>query len=369
MIGSEAKNAVLDACKAVQDPLVSVGVLTYNQCNYIRLAIESILRQEVNFNYEIVIADDGSTDGTRDILLEYAEMYPQVIRLILQEENVGLVENSKCLKRACRGRYRATQEGDDYWIDSDRLQKQVDFLESNPDYVAVCGGLVPIDEHSSPCAFPWGGMDKTYKMPDSPEDYEKEDIENWKLPGHVGAWLAYNIFAFIDQETSEVYESYKFPGDRKTPLFTMTFGKVKVFPEKYMARRILMKSQTSHIKTLGQFAPTKVFFWAKETQRMDDEFTHLGLNMTEEMDKMFSVTFRELLRNPSKASMKACREVFRGSGAKFHYYCFIHKKIAQKMRKKVKAEGIKGLFKSGAKFFLKCLKKVFRINKSEKKPA
>jgi glycosyltransferase involved in cell wall biosynthesis len=115
-------------------PLLSVCLITYNHVNYIREAIDSILMQKVSFPWDIIIADDFSTDGTRDILLEYKEKYPDLIKLILQEKNVGAEKNWMDLITTPTSKYIAYFEGDDYWIDPYKLQKQVSFLENNENY-------------------------------------------------------------------------------------------------------------------------------------------------------------------------------------------------------------------------------------------
>jgi glycosyltransferase involved in cell wall biosynthesis len=115
-------------------PLLSVCLLTYNHVKYIKESIDSVLMQKVNFSWELIIADDFSTDGTRAILLEYKKKYPNLIKLILQEHNVGPLNNFKDLLNAPKSKYIAYFEGDDYWTDPYKLQRQVDFLEENPDY-------------------------------------------------------------------------------------------------------------------------------------------------------------------------------------------------------------------------------------------
>ena len=121
----------------MQSPLLSVCLITYNHVNYIRQAIESVLMQEVDFSWELIIADDYSTDGTREILLEYKNKYPEFIKLILQEKNVGPAQNWKDLITKPNSKYIAYFEGDDYWIDPLKLKKQVGFLEANSDYGLV----------------------------------------------------------------------------------------------------------------------------------------------------------------------------------------------------------------------------------------
>ena len=95
-------------------PKVSISVATYNHEKYISRALDSILMQEVNFDYEIVVGEDCSTDNTRRIILDYQEKYPNKFKLLLQESNVGMLENLKQLVLQCNGQYVAKLEGDDY---------------------------------------------------------------------------------------------------------------------------------------------------------------------------------------------------------------------------------------------------------------
>ncbi|MBS1752131.1 MAG: glycosyltransferase [Bacteroidetes bacterium] len=118
----------------VQPPIVSVCLITYKHELYIGQAIESILMQKVNFAWEIVIADDCSPDNTRNIINEYRQQHPQLIRTVFQEKNVGPGKNFVDLVNAARGKYIAYLEGDDFWTDEYKLQKQFDFMQSHPDF-------------------------------------------------------------------------------------------------------------------------------------------------------------------------------------------------------------------------------------------
>ena len=117
---------------------LSVFVVTYNQEKYIRQCLDSILMQEVDFDYEVVIGEDHGTDATRAICEEYAAKYPQV-RLLPLIENLGVVKNWLRTISACKGEYVALCEGDDYWTDENKLKEQVRFLDSNKDYSLVYG--------------------------------------------------------------------------------------------------------------------------------------------------------------------------------------------------------------------------------------
>ncbi|RNI30861.1 glycosyltransferase [Rufibacter immobilis] len=119
-------------------PFVSIVALCYNHEPYIKDALDGFLMQETSFDYEVIVHDDASTDNSQKIILEYERRYPGIIRAICQSENQkskgnGLV--TKIAYSAAKGKYIATCECDDFWIDPQKLQKQVDFLEDNPDYI------------------------------------------------------------------------------------------------------------------------------------------------------------------------------------------------------------------------------------------
>ena len=116
---------------------VSVFMLTYNQEEFISQAIEGVLMQKTSFRTELVIGEDYSTDSTRSICIRYAKLYPEKIKLLLNEKNLGLGENFLKTYEKCTGKYVAICDGDDYWTDPYKLQKQVDFLETYPDFSLV----------------------------------------------------------------------------------------------------------------------------------------------------------------------------------------------------------------------------------------
>lgn len=137
----------------MQNPLVSISCTTYNHAPYIRKCLDGFLMQQCDFEYEILVHDDASTDGTQKIIKEYQGKYPEIIKPIFQTENQyskgirGLIARFN-LPRA-RGKYIALCEGDDYWIDPLKLKKQVDFLERNEDYVLTTGGFILKNEKLS----------------------------------------------------------------------------------------------------------------------------------------------------------------------------------------------------------------------------
>ncbi|MBN8668431.1 MAG: glycosyltransferase [Chitinophagales bacterium] len=133
--------------------LVSVCLQTYQQSAFIRQAIESVLAQETDFPFEILIGEDDSTDGTREICQEYAQRFPGRIRLFLRHEHEKIYINGVKTGRfnflsnlqAARGKYIALLDGDDYWPDTRKLQKQVDALEKDPSF-SICFSQVEIEQ-------------------------------------------------------------------------------------------------------------------------------------------------------------------------------------------------------------------------------
>lgn len=117
----------------MENPVVSICCICYNQEQYIRQALDGFVMQKTNFPFEVVISDDCSKDGTRAIIAEYKEKYPELIRDVSPEKNKGSIPNWLYAQSACVGQYVALCEGDDYWTDLQKLQKQVDFMEAHED--------------------------------------------------------------------------------------------------------------------------------------------------------------------------------------------------------------------------------------------
>lgn len=133
-----------DLAKLCKAPVVSVQMITYNHEPYIRQAIEGVMMQKTDFEFELVIGEDCSTDKTREVCFEYQKKYPAKIRVLWSEHNVNHVGgNSPRSLARCRGEFIALCEGDDYWIDPFKLQKQVDAMRKYPNVgICFCGALI-----------------------------------------------------------------------------------------------------------------------------------------------------------------------------------------------------------------------------------
>jgi glycosyltransferase involved in cell wall biosynthesis len=163
-------------------PLVSICCATYNHEKYLAQAMNSFLMQKVSFPIEIVIGEDCSTDGTPQIVREYAERFPGLVKVITSDANVGAVPNALRIWAAASGKYIALCEGDDYWTDPQKLQRQVTFLEQNPDF-AISGHRVKVvDDTGRPVE--WNGGTGE----DCPEVFGVKDAIGG-TPLHMNSWV------------------------------------------------------------------------------------------------------------------------------------------------------------------------------------
>ena len=147
---------------------VDITLLCYNHGKYVARCLDSILSQKTNFKFRIFISDDCSTDNSQEVIREYEIKYPDIVFPIYNKKNMGVTKNSAQLKERCTSKYICGGESDDYWTDDLRLQKQYDFLENHPEFVAVGGNFYNVDsngENPSRGLLKWQ-VDRSYSMND-----------------------------------------------------------------------------------------------------------------------------------------------------------------------------------------------------------
>ncbi|MFJ7850858.1 glycosyltransferase [Peribacillus sp. NPDC097206] len=147
--------------------LVSINCITYNHENFIEDAIVSFLKQQTNFDFEIIIGEDCSTDNTRKIIEKYVNLYPEKIKLITSEMNIGAEKNLRRIHEKSRGKFIALCEGDDFWTDPLKLQKQVEYMEENPECTLCFHNAKVIDSNKTlvrRAVVPWMKNNKKYYL-------------------------------------------------------------------------------------------------------------------------------------------------------------------------------------------------------------
>ena len=246
-------------------PLVSVNILTYNHKPYINKAIEGVLQQKTSFPLEIVIGEDCSTDGTREIVFSYQKAYPDIIRVITSDNNVGMCNNGIRTERACRGKYIAWCEGDDYWHHPLKLQMQVDYLETHPDVGFVHSGLdtyyvetnhrnrwirKPIDDHYD-------------------EDAFLKILKSEYVVGTLTVMARKGLLFNLISNNREFFDDRYLLGDHQRWLLLASVAKVKFINESLATRNILPESATHSrdigkvIRMLESLYELKMHFWKK----------------------------------------------------------------------------------------------------------
>ena len=207
------------------EPLVSVVFITYNHEKYVEKALRSVLEQETEFPFEVVIGEDCSKDNTRQIVKQVAAEYPErEVRFLFREKNLGRPTlNVYETTMECRGEFLAYLEGDDFWTDPKKLQKQVDFLRSHPEYIGVTCTNVMIDENGDEntdsdalqalSLYDWSGK------------YTYHDFQHTgKWPGHYGTLLSRNVYHNKKMDYTILYKAHDFVDDAVILVFLLLQG-------------------------------------------------------------------------------------------------------------------------------------------------
>ncbi len=246
-------------------PLVSVAAISYMHANYIRKALDSVLEQKVDFKYEIVVGEDASHDGTADILLEYQNKYPEIIIPLINEKNIGASHNSYNVQLHCRGKYIAPLECDDFWCDPNRLQKQVDYLETHPELSAVGSNYYCVDHNgeTNRISMTKREVSKTYYL----NDYLYNGFTI-----HGGTLLYRNFFPLQSERYKRVRFCAPTMGDVFARCLLYDYGGIYVFPEPMHCHRDGSKDATS-------------FTARQKTDAM--KYTYMMQNIVEEMNWYF----------------------------------------------------------------------------------
>lgn len=228
----------------MEQPVVIVWCLTYNQRDYIKDALNGFVSQKTNFPFEVIVHDDASTDGTTEIVLEYASKFPNIIKPVVESENQWKNGGLKHIidimnKNYCRGRYIAFCEGDDYWTDPHKLQKQVEFLDGNSDY-SMC--FHSAEKQYETNANAWINCENILD-----KDYSPTDIfVNWTIPTASVLCRREAMKFYADLKHSELIQNY----DIFVILSCAMVGKIRGMHEKMSVYRIQRDGLTYNKKAL-----------------------------------------------------------------------------------------------------------------------
>lgn len=207
-------------------PTLSINLIAYNQENTIRRALESIFRQEINFQIEVLLADDASHDSTFAVMDEYQKKYPGVVRAIRQERNVGPTRNAYTILSQSQGKYIASLEGDDYYCNVHFLQSAVAFLEAHEEYIGIQDKCKIVDEKGRTLLDrQQANGNEFWQYAD--QEYGLKEFLEWRMPGHISALVYRNIFKLYPEEDCSIfYKLDPFVGDRTILMQLVVRGRI-----------------------------------------------------------------------------------------------------------------------------------------------
>lgn len=232
---------------------VSIVVAIYNHENYLRQAIESILMQQVDFEYEVLIGEDYSTDNSRKILREIEPELPNSFHIFYREHNYGAINNFYDLYRRMKGKYYIVLEGDDYWISPQKLQMQVDFLENHPDYIAVAHNCEVVDEN---------GNIQNISYPECKRnEYTAREWRKRILPGQTTTILMKNYFNDKMSERMHLDLDNFTAGDQAKVFLLLCNGKIWCIQEILSAYRYVVNKGDSYSAKYKGKADEKLRFY------------------------------------------------------------------------------------------------------------
>ena len=223
--------------------LLSVAMITYHHENYIRKALDSILMQNVNFKYEIIIGEDCSPDNTRTILLEYYEKYPNRIKLIFRDKNVGATKNLYDVLMNCQGKYIALLEGDDFWTDSNKLQLQVNFLEEHKEYTGVSHDFEYVNKFGEHLSL----SNEKNSDCDSSLEFTMNDFAKWEWPIQTATLVFRNFFLTNkDEDFSIIYTAHSLMADRTLAMLILKKSNILIIRKVMSAYRYVFEKNCTN---------------------------------------------------------------------------------------------------------------------------
>jgi glycosyltransferase involved in cell wall biosynthesis len=271
-------------------------MITYNHGEFLEEAIESVLSQEFSKDYEIIIGEDNSPDNSKEILKNYEEKYPQIIKVIYRDKNIGAINNFYDVFLKATGEYIVYLEGDDYWTDNKKLEKQVEFLENNKDFFG-CFHIVDDIEN--------GKFLRTYPTKELLESHKVDEIYN---PGqllklireanfignvHINSLMFRNEINFNDNKIRNFICDAKMIADFQFEIVLLTHGKLKLIRESMSVhRRVTKKNWTS-------FSSQKLKF-------IYDDYSHILDNMKSFLDYKYKDECKKIIDKYNRTTIINC---------------------------------------------------------------
>lgn len=309
-------------------PYVTVCVPTYNHEKYITRAIDSILVQRCQYQVQILISDDCSTDKTGQIVSEMEHSYPDIIKVLHHSGNIGMHDNLNELLLAAKSKYVAKLEGDDYWTDERKLQKQISFLDENDDFVTCAHNVHIVDENEV----------IRVDMPDHYWDNYVFTLDDYLgghevLGGHTASQVYRNIFKDMGKRRLSLFCNSWINEDQRLNLFLAIEGKKMIFSD-YMANWMVTRQGNNWTNRISsepfKFEKYRIDSY-HELENLAQEAYGIALDLGNGMADVYLQMIKSFLRHPSREKLS----VLYGYREKVPFSSIINE-MTYKVKKKIK---------------------------------
>ncbi len=270
------------------DILLSVIMISYNHSRYIRQAIESVLKQKTDFKFEVVIGDDCSSDNTQNIIKEYSVKYPEIIKPVLRQENIGATYNLFDLIKRCKGKYIAFLEGDDYYTDEYKLQKQAEFLENNKSYKSCGYPIEIVDRDNNHLLYTLS--DLKLNIPFGSKEFIRYNTDML----HLNSIVTYNFYRDDYEKYENIFTCNKYSVHSTTLLLLLTQSDIFVMDRPMSAWRCVRDENADNYTSRAKYFKAEVHLEKiRQYRALKDYFSELLPEI--DFSKMLSVVFWEAI--------------------------------------------------------------------------
>lgn len=319
--------------------LVSIICIVYNHEKFIEKAIKGFLMQKTNFSYEILIHEDASTDNSAKIIKKYEEEYSDLIKAIYQKENQYSQGKSPVvnLLNIAKGKYLAFCEGDDYWIDENKLQKQIEFLENNKEYYATYHNVLIVDENNEIRK----EYQKFYPLYDNHTITLNEQLFQIMI-GQTASIVARNFWKDLEIQNKNEYINCLANGDKKLTFIFTCLGKVMYFKDIMSCYRRIYTGSSWNAQTKNKNLSIFIYDSVLNLSNMIEKIFSQKLNHEICLKNILVGSFIYFLKKPTKKNLKIFFELYKKSKINIINFIYLFmKKIVVFILKKLKLIKIK----------------------------
>lgn len=313
---------------------VSIICTVYNHEKYIEKALEGFLMQKTNFEYEILIHEDASTDNSANIIKKYEEKYKDKIRVIYRKENQYSkgISPSKFLYEISKGDYLAICEGDDYWIDENKLQKQVEFLENNQEYSATYHNVFVVDSNGEK-------LKKNLLWPiEESHNVTISDLEEKiTLCGQTASIVCKNFWREWNEYEKNKYLNCRSNGDRKLSLIFTLMGKVYFFKDIMSCyRKVTTHGDSYSAKTRGKNTTFHSYNSLIDLKKLALNLFDYDYKIDRHLKDCLFTALVFMIKNPNKENLKIFLKILKTYKNKLSVLIYSSNKLFSLLLRKIK---------------------------------